>query len=75
MEKRATLKEAFEEAKRRGFEYYIEPQTGITTDLEQTLDELGTDEAEEPEYTIFGNFIIRMTDAWKPDAEIYELCY
>ena len=75
MEKRVKLKSAFEEAQRRGFEYYIEPLTGITTDLEQTLDELDADDTEEPEYIIFGNYIIRMTDAWKSDAEIYELCY
>ena len=73
MEGKVTLRAACDEALRRGFKFITIPLAGITQDLSQFVEELDEDGADTADYSIFGSFIIRLSDAWKDDAEILEL--
>ena len=68
-----TLKSACKEALLRGYRTIETNGTYIRDDLTEFSDDLEEGGAEE--YTIFGCFIIRMTDAWKEDPELYNLDY
>ena len=73
MENKVTLRAVCEEAQRRGFKFITIPEVGITQELGQFIEELDDDSTDTADYSIFGNFIICMSDAWKEDAEILEL--
>ena len=71
MEGMATLKSACQEALRRGFKTILIPEVCIHYDLAEFTDEI--EEGGTEEYAVFGAFIIRVTDAWKEEAELFEL--
>lgn len=73
MEGTVTLKAACKEALRRGFKTIWIPEVCIHDNLAEFTDDL--EEGGEEEYAIFGAFIIRVTDAWKDEAELYDLDY
>ena len=71
MEGMVTLKSACKEALRRGFKTIWIQEVCIHYDLAEFTDEIEEGGAEE--YAVFGAFIIRVTDAWKEEAELFEL--
>ena len=73
MEGMVTLKAACKEALRRGFISIWLPEVGILDNLAELADDL--EDGDKAEYMLFGSLIICMTDAWKEDAEVYELSY
>lgn len=73
MEGTVTLKAACKEALRRGLKTIWIPEVCIHDNLAEFTDDL--EEGGEEEYAIFGTFIIRVTDAWKDEAELYDLDY
>ena len=66
-----TLKYVVRLAQKRGFDLICSSELGIHQEIKDFLDE--TERGGPKEYIIFGNLIIRITDAWKEDAEYYEL--
>ena len=73
MEGMVTLKSACQEALRRGFKTIWIQEPCIHDNLAEFTDDLEEGGAEE--YAIFGCFIIRVTDTWKEDPELYDLDY
>lgn len=71
MEGMVTLKAACKEALRRGFTFVWIPEVSFLDNLAEFTD--GIEEDDSKEYSIFGTMILRVTDAWKEDAETYEL--
>ena len=70
--KTSTLKGCLEEMKRRGYTRFLGIWYGRTIDefieeMEENNDFTGD------EYTIFGDWIVRVSDAWEEDAEVYIL--
>lgn len=73
MEGAVTLKSACKEVLRRGFKTIWIPVAGIHDNLLEFTDDL--EESGEEAFALFGAMILRLTDAWKEDAEVYELDY
>lgn len=71
--KPVSLMEALMEAERHGYTLIRSLALDITQDLDQFAEELLSSHVDYKDYVRFGCFIIRLADAWKEDAEIYEL--
>ena len=71
--KPVSLMEALMEAQELGYTLIRPSETGITVELTQFAEELLETHVDYKDYVRFGCFIIRLADAWKEDAEIYEL--
>ena len=69
-----SLLKACEEALEAGYSEIYTSISGITRDLNEFMRELlissGVDYQD---YVRFGNMIVRLSDAWKEEAETYEL--
>ena len=59
-----------------GFSYIVEAQSKVTYSLWDYLDTLANSDGQDCEdYVRFGNHIVRLSDAWKGESEVYELLY
>ena len=65
------LKSAVRIAQERGFSFILNTFAGIHQPMDEFLDEI--EDGGPEEYVLFGNIIIRITDAWKEDHEQYGL--
>ena len=72
-----TLEQACEEALHEaGFQYIVDAETHLTCSLWGYCDTIQDGEGkDEPAYVRFGNVIVRLGDAWRKDALVYELLY
>ena len=77
MKKAYTLKSACMEGMRRGYQYISICSTGIHEYIETFIGDLdkSSNTPDPADYMIFGNYIVRLSDAGKEDAEVYELLY
>ena len=68
-----SLEAALEFGRQQGFTGCVEPY-GPTYDIEEYLELLKEEEDDSPEnYILIGSYVLNLDDAWKKDAEIYEL--
>ena len=73
--KKTTLRAACQWALDNGFRFIANDQ-GLDATLLALRDELEQEPAEDPaDYVVFGSFIVRVSDAWKVNAEVYALSY
>ena len=69
-----SLLKACEEALEAGYSEIYTPILGITRDLNEFMRELLISSGiDYQDYVRFGNMIVRLSDAWKEEAETYEL--
>ena len=68
-----SLMESLIEAQEHGFTTIYTPLVGVTQELPDFAADLLSTMADYQEYARYGQVIIRLTDAWKDDPEIYEL--
>ena len=71
--KPVSLMSALIEAEELGYTCIRSSELGVAQDLIQFAEELLSSHIDYQDYVRFGSFIIRLRDAWKEDAEIYEL--
>ena len=59
-----------------GFNYIVEVRSRVTYCLWDFFDTLSNcDGRDYEDYVRFGNHIVRLSDAWKDEGEVYELLY
>lgn len=69
-----TLLKTCKEARKAGYSEIYTPILGITQDLNEFMHELRISPGDDPQdYARYGNIIVRLSDAWKEEAEIYEI--
>ena len=68
----STLRDALTEAMNHGFST-IETEAGTHPPIAEYISEIDSDAPDCEDYVLFGHFIIRVTDAWDWNAEVYTL--
>lgn len=77
MKQAVTLKSACLEAQRRGYQYIRNCEIGLYEYIEDFIEDLeaGSGTSDPADYMIFGDYIVRLSDAGKAIAEVYELLF
>ena len=72
----ASYKEALRVAKNRGYERIEFTSTGLKYDIDEYLKENeGDPDMDEADYTLFGDVIVRIGDAWGKEADVTQMMY
>ena len=75
MKKAYTLKSACKEGMSRGYQYVRICEINLNVYIEDFIEdmEMGSSTPDPADYMIFGDYIVRLSDAGKAKAEVYEL--
>jgi len=68
-----SLMQTLIDAQEHGFTDIRVPRIGVTKSLSDFAAELLENAVDYQEYARYGDLIVRLSDAWKEDAEIYVL--